>query len=200
MKHFHAWLMARLSGRYERLVEDRKRRLLGAIEGDVLEIGPGTGANLRYFSRRARWTGVESNPFMHSYLRRTAASLSLPAGLHLCGGEKLPASNASADAVVGTLVLCSVADPEAVLREIVRVLKPGGRFFFVEHVAAPAGTPLRVMQRLVRPLWRALADGCCIDRDTAALLERAGFHKVFHEEFRLPLGLIAPHIAGFAVK
>ncbi len=200
MKHFHAWLMARVSGRYERLVEDRKRRLLGAIEGDVLEIGPGTGANLRYFSRGARWTGVEPNPFMHSYLRRTAARLSLLTDLRLCGGETLPASNASADAVVGTLVLCSVTNPEAVLREIVRVLKPGGRFFFVEHVAAPAGTRLRDMQRLFRPLWRALADGCRIDRDTAALIERAGFHEVFHEEFRLPLGLMAPHIAGFAVK
>ena len=200
MKRVHAWLMARVSARYERLVEDRKRRLLGAIEGDVLEIGPGTGPNLRYLSRGARWIGVEPNPFMHAYLRRAAARLSVAADIRLCGGETLPAADASADAVVSTLVLCSVSDPESVLREIVRVLKPGGRFVFVEHVAAPDGTGLRALQRFFGPLWRAAADGCRLDRETAAMIERAGFQKIFHEEFRLPLGLVAPHIAGFAVK
>ena len=200
MKRFHAWLMARLTGRYERLVEDRKRRLFGAIEGDVLEIGPGTGPNLRYYPQPARWIGVEPNPYMHAYLQRTAARLSRAADIRLCGAETLPAAEASVDAVVSTLVLCSVSDPEAVLREIVRVLKPGGRFVFVEHVAAPAGTRLRGWQRFFHPLWRTLADGCRIDQNTAALIERAGFRTVSCEEFRLPLGLVAPQIAGFAVK
>ena len=200
MKRFHAWLMARVSGRYERLVEDRKRRLLGAFDGLILEIGPGTGPNLRYYSGRARWIGVEPNPFMHAYLLRAASRLSCAADIRLCRGETLPASDASVDAVVGTLVLCSVSDPAAVLREIVRVLKPGGRFVFVEHVAAPAGARLRSLQRIFRPLWSALGDGCRLDQDTAALIERAGFQEVFCEEFRLPLGLAAPQIAGFAVK
>lgn len=200
MKRFHAWLMSRVSGRYDRLVEDRKRRLLGSLDGDVLEIGPGTGPNLRYYSRGVRWIGVEPNPFMHTYLRRSAARLSRAADIRLAGGESLPAPDSSVDAVVATLVLCSAGDPEAVLREIVRVLKPGGRFIFVEHVAAPAGSRLRALQRFFRPLWSAAADGCRPDRETAALIVRAGFQDVSYEEFRLPLGLAAPQIAGFAVK
>jgi ubiquinone/menaquinone biosynthesis C-methylase UbiE len=120
----------------------------------------------------------------------------------LCEGsaERLPLEAASADAVIGTLVLCSVADVAAALREIRRVLKPGGRFVFIEHVVAPAGTWRWRLQRWVRPLWRVIADGCHPDRDTLSAIRAAGFARVEAEQFLAPAGLVAPHIAGIAVQ
>jgi len=93
-----------------------------------------------------------------------------------------------------------VEDLGAALREIRRVLKPGGRFVFIEHVAAPAGSWRRRLQRWVRPVWRALGDGCHPDRETLQAIRAAGFARVEAEEFLAPVGLVAPHIAGFAVN
>jgi ubiquinone/menaquinone biosynthesis C-methylase UbiE len=81
-----------------------------------------------------------------------------------------------------------------------RVLKPGGRFLFIEHVAAPQGTRLRTAQRWLRPLWKRIADGCHPDRETGELIEQAGFAEVRFEKFRLPLGPVGPQIAGCARK
>ena len=104
------------------------------------------------------------------------------------------------DAVVSTLVLCSVSDPAAVLRGILRVLKPGGRFLFLEHVLAPPGTRLRRVQKALRPVWKLIADSCHLDRETGTTIEQAGFGQVRYEHFRLPLGPVATQIAGCAVK
>ena len=114
--------------------------------------------------------------------------------------ERLDVEDATADAVVSTLVLCSVADLAAVLKEIRRVLKPGGRFVFIEHVAAPQGTWLRRAQRAFRPLSKTFADGCQPDRETWRAIEAAGFAQVDLEHFRAPAPIISPHIAGVAVK
>ena len=114
--------------------------------------------------------------------------------------EHLPLPDASADAVVSTLVLCWVASPSAVLAEVRRVLRPGGSFYFVEHVAAPEGTALRRLQRLLRGPWGLMADGCRPDRETVRAIEAAGFAEVRVERFEAPLGLIRPHAMGVAVR
>jgi ubiquinone/menaquinone biosynthesis C-methylase UbiE len=199
-KRVHAWLLANGAARYERMVAERKRALFGALHGDILEIGPGPGPNLRYYPKDCRWIGVEPNPFMHPYLRRAAERAGLEIEIRALVAEKLPAEDRSVDGVVSTLTLCSVNDPPQVLREIHRVLKPGGRFVFLEHVAAPQGTRLRTVQRWIRPLWRRLADGCYPDRETGASIEAAGFAEVRYDRFRLPLGPVSTQIAGSAVK
>ena len=199
-KRVHAWLLARCGARYERLVAERKRALFANLSGDILEIGPGAGPNLVYYPSGCRWIGVEPNPFMHPYLRQAAVRAGVAIDIRTIAAERLPAENQSMDAVVSTLVLCSVRDLEMVLREIRRVLKPGGRFVFLEHVAAPAGTRLRRVQRLICPVWKRVADGCHPDRETGLAIERAGFADVRYEQFRLPLGPVSTQIAGYALK
>lgn len=194
-----AWAMHRFSTRYERLMAARKRELLGGLRGTVLEIGPGTGPNLRHYPSGVRWVGVEPNPYMHPYLVREAQRCGVAADVRAGVAERLPLEAESVDAVVATLVLCSVRDPAAVLGEVERVLKPGGCFYFLEHVAASSGSGLRHLQRWCRPWWQCLADGCRPDRETDRELT-AYFTHLEIERFRLPLGLVGPHIAGKALK
>ena len=91
-------------------------------------------------------------------------------------------------------------DVPAALAEVKRVLKPGGRFAFVEHVAAPPHTRTRRVQNAVRPVWQVLGDGCQPNRDTAAAIRAAGFAHVEIKDMRLPFPVVGPHIAGFAVR
>ena len=196
----YAALLERFHHHYGPLVAERKRRLLGGLEGTVVEIGAGTGANLPFLHPSVRWLGVDPNPYMRRYFERTARRYRVAARLVEGSAEQLPLDDATADAAISTLVLCCVPDPETALREILRVLKPGGRFVFLEHVAAPVGTRTRRRQRLVRPLWRRLADGCCPDRETWRWIEAAGFAGVSYERFALRLPIAGPHIAGVAVR
>lgn len=178
----------------------RKRLLLGDLHGDVLEIGPGTGPNLVYYPRDIQWLGIEPNPAMFPYIQREAQRLGMAIQLRDGRAEQLDAADSSFDAVVATLVLCSVADTQQTLQEILRVLKVGGRFVFIEHVAAPRKSGLRRLQQFVKPLWKPLGDGCHPDRETWAIIENAGFSSVQIEHFRLDVPIAGPHIAGFAVK
>ena len=198
-KRLQVRLLAVGCRRYDRSVEARKRSLLGGLRGTVVEIGPGAGANLRFYAPDVRWIGIEPNPWAHPYLTREAARVGLR-GAEVREGtaEALPLGDATVDAVVSTLVLCTVPDVPAALAEARRVLRPGGRLVFVEHVAAPDGTRTRTAQRLVRPVWPLLADGCHPDRDTERAIRAAGFAHVAIERFRAPVPVIAPHIAGVA--
>ena len=197
-KRAQAWALARGNPNYEARVHAFKSRLFSSLEGNVVEIGPGGGLNLGFFAPDVRWTGVEPNPFFHPHIQNAAVRLGREVEVRLGAAEHLPFSDKHADAVVCSLVLCSVRDLDQTLREVRRVLRPGGRFVFIEHVGAPAGTPLRWVQRLVRPLWLALADGCHPDRDTALALRKAGFDDVDIEPFDVPIPIIGPHIAGVA--
>jgi len=200
-RRLFAWLTATGDETSHRLYGRRKQALLGDVRGTVVELGPGTGANLRYYRPDVRWIGIEPNLYMHPYLRRRAAHLDMNADLRVGIAETLNLPEQSVDAVVSTLVLCSVDDVAATLREVQRVLKPGGRFVFVEHVAAPQGTPLCRAQQLTRPVWRRCVDGCHPDRETWRSLEAAGFSHLDYERFdvALPIPIVRPHIAGMAV-
>jgi ubiquinone/menaquinone biosynthesis C-methylase UbiE len=196
-----AWALARFNGKYEASVAESKQRLFAGLAGTVIEIGPGTGANLKFLDpRKVSWAGVDPNSFMEAYLRQEGARLGIALDLRLGMAEHLPFPDATADAVISTLVLCSTADQEQALREILRVLKPGGRLIFIEHVAAPRGSRLRTLQDLVTPVWKQLGDGCHPNRETWERLERAGFAKLSYERKTIPAFLISPHILGEATK
>ncbi len=193
--------MAYGNAEYEAEMADRKRALFTDLHGNVLEIGPGTGPNLSYYPPDIHWIGIEPNPFMHPYLRQEAERLGLDVDLRNGTAEHLNVEDNSMDAVVSTLVLCSVDNLAAVLQEVLRVLKPGGRFFFLEHVAALQRTRLRRVQQWVRPLWKTLGDGCHPDRETWVALENAGFESVSYQHFRAPApAIVSPQIIGVATK
>ncbi|MEP0782344.1 class I SAM-dependent methyltransferase [Trichocoleus sp. DQ-A1] len=200
-KRLFAWLLSKGNAGYEKLVSDRKRDLFSDLHGDVLEIGPGTGANFPYYPKDIRWIGIEPNPYMHPYLRKEAErnGLNNP-DIRSISAQRLEAEDNSIDAVVSTLVLCSVPDLTATFHEILRVLKPGGRFLFLEHVAARQGTFLRRVQEGVRPVWKFLADGCDPDRETWVALENAGFDRLNYEKFEIDFPIVSPQIAGVATK
>jgi SAM-dependent methyltransferase len=189
-----------MAERYDALLADRKRDLLGSLEGTIVEIGPGTGTNFQYYPRGVRWIGVEPNPYMHPYLRRAGNAAGIEVVVRQNHAENMDLADGSADVVVTTAVLCSVHDQARTLQEIRRVLKPGGRLVFLEHVGADRTTSLRRVQGLVRPFWRCIADGCDPARDTGKAIIEAGFKPIDFESFTLPLGPVATHIAGTAVS
>ena len=197
-KRLFAWMMAMGSPQYESAVTERKQALFADLCGNVLELGPGTGPNLHYYPHNIHWTGIEPNLFMHPYLQKEAERLGLNIDLRSGTAEKLEAADNSMDAVVSTLVLCSVVNLPGTLQEVLRVLKPGGRFLFIEHVAAPRGTWLRGVQRGIRPIWKVIGDGCNPDRETWIALENAGFESVNYQHFQAPFPIVSPHIAGVA--
>ena|SRR5581483_6887847 len=196
-----AWALARFSSRYEQFAAPYKERLFAGLSGTVLEIGPGTGVNLRYFrTNTVRWIGVEPNLYMERYLRDEAARLGIAIDFRVGTADNLPVSDGSLDAVISTLVLCCVPDQRKSLREIMRALKPGGRLVFIEHVAAARGSRLRRIQNLVTPIWKRLGDGCHPNRETWTELENAGFAQVTYDWITAPVPLVSPQIAGVAIK
>lgn len=201
-QRFFAWTMAHGNADYEAAVRDRKQKLFAGVHGKVLEIGPGTGPNLVYYPRDTHWMGIEPNPYMHSYLKQAAKRVGLDIEIRNGTAERLEVEDNSVDAVVSTLVLCSVDNLEATLKEILRVLKPGGRFYFLEHVAAPQDTRLRKIQNWIAPLWQVLGDGCHPNRETWSVLEKVGFEKLNYEHFQADAvpALVKPQIIGVATK
>jgi ubiquinone/menaquinone biosynthesis C-methylase UbiE len=150
----------------------RRAALLEGAEGAVLEIGAGTGANLAAYPRVDRLVLTEPAATMRGILARRVAREGSDATVLDAGAEALPVPAASVDTVVSTMVLCTVPDIDLALTEVVRVLKPGGRLLFIEHVHSAAGSPLRRWQdRLAEP-WSAFAMGCRCDRDIVGALRR----------------------------
>jgi ubiquinone/menaquinone biosynthesis C-methylase UbiE len=199
-QRFFAWLYGEGLGGSGGITDEYKRKLLSGLEGRVLEIGAGTGDNFPFYPAEIEWVGVEPNAYMHPHLLKNAREHHVQGELRTGVAEQLDFPDASMDAVVCTFVLCSVTDQDRALAEIARVLRPGGRFVFIEHVAAPRGSRQRIAQRLTKPLWRLLSDGCHPDRETWAAIESAPFARVEIEHFHDPVPIVSPHIAGYAVK
>lgn len=178
----------------------RRAALLANARGRVLEIGAGTGLNLRYYpSEVEELVLTEPEPGMTRRAEEKAAELDLPVRFVQASGEKLPFSDGEFDTVVATLVLCSVDDQAEVLAELKRVLKPGGRFLFIEHVRSDDPKLARWQDRLERP-WATLGMGCHPNRRTLESIESAGFEVEELERSTLPRSpaVTRPTIAGRA--
>lgn len=174
-----------IDGYVHAVLGDRKRALFADLPDTVVEIGPGTGTNMRYYRPGTTLVAVEPNPHMHPGLRRAAQRRGVTLDLRAVGAEATGLPDASVDDVVCTLVLCTVPDPVAVLAEVRRVLRPGGRLLLIEHVAAAPGTALAAVQLVLRPGWRWAFEGCDLRRHTADLLDHAGFRIVDIQRYHL---------------
>ncbi len=176
--------------------------LLSRVNGVVLELGGGTGANLPYFSRAVDELVItEPEEPMARRLEAKLVGHPFPVRVVRAPAERLPFEPESFDAVVSTLVLCTVDDPALALAEVHRVLRPGGRLVFVEHVRSADPGLARWQDRLQGP-WKVLGYGCHCNRATAESIERAGFTFVELERDRLrkAVPIVTPLIVGIAVK
>jgi SAM-dependent methyltransferase len=179
----------------------RKAKVFADIPPTVVELGAGVGANMGYLPAGARLIAIEPNPFMHTRLRRAARRRGVDLEIRSVVGERIDLPDASAEAVISSLVLCTVRDPATVLAEIRRILLPGGRFSFAEHVAAKQHTPTRWSQRILRRPWAWVFEGCSCERDLATVIESAGFTSVDINPYRIrsPFLPFNTHIAGTAI-
>ena len=203
---------------YDRFMRDSERaclegwraELLSDIAGDVLEIGAGTGASLRHYtSGVTRLVLTEPDPHMRTKLEARLRADGDHRGVRVervelshATASALPFADASFDVVVSMLVLCSVKDVEVTLREVARVLRPAGRFVFLEHIAAHDGTPRLAWQRRIEPFWKHLAGNCHLTRHTDASINAAGFtlERDTRESMRKAMPFLRPTIRGVARK
>lgn len=175
---------------------------IGSMAGTVVELGPGPGLTMKYYAPGTRVIGIEPNPSMHEGLRAAATEHGVDLEIRTLRGEQIDVESATADGVVGTRVLCGVDDPDEVVSEVLRVLKPGAPYFFLEHVAAPEGTRTATAQRVLLRPHRWLFNGCEINRTTANTISAGGFTDVQIEEVDegLASGHVRHHIVGTATK
>ncbi len=207
-----AWLFPRVYDRLTAATEEAcfqgwRADLLAGVEGEVLEIGAGTGNNLAHYGPGVTRL-VVTDPEQAMLDRLVPRLGRLPAGVDVAvrraGADELPFPDDSFDVVVTTLVLCSVPDQPKALAEVRRVLRPGGRLVFLEHVAAE-GRPQRLAwQRRVEPVWKRVFAGCHLTRHTAEAIVDAGFTldegTVVRESARKATPLIRPTVRGVAQK
>ncbi len=178
-----------------RPLEPVRERVVPRASGRVLEIGVGTGLNAARYdpARIVELVGIEPDPHM---LRRAAPRFEAapyPSRLLQVGAEALPFDDTSFDEVVCTFTLCTIPEVERAVREMYRVLRPGGRLHFAEHTRSDY-RPMHALQRGLQPAWGLFAGGCQLARDPVALLEGAGFELVeVHGHGRGPLNVTPVH-------
>lgn len=178
----------------------RRRELLAEARGSVLEIGAGTGLNLRHYpAELEELVLVEPGEPMADRIDLSRAPEGVPTRLVHAPAERLPFADETFDTVVSTLVLCTVSDPARAISELARVLRPEGRLLFCEHVEAEPGWRRALQRRTARP-WAAFADGCRCDRPTLATIEsQLRVESVERGRWRGMPAIVKPLVWGSAV-
>jgi ubiquinone/menaquinone biosynthesis C-methylase UbiE len=181
-------------------LRDKRRALLARARGRTLEIGAGTGLNVElYPDSVSELVLAEPDVYMRRQLEKKLASLGRRAEVVDAVAERLPFPDASIDTAVATLVFCTIPDPAAALVEIVRVLTPGGRLLFLEHVRASDPKVARWQDRLERP-WGWFGRGCHPNTDTLATIKASTLEPTYVDRERMPKAppIVRPLIVGEA--
>ena len=199
-------VFARVYGRFSRCAEAQgvgrhRDELLRGLQGRVLEVGAGNGLNFQHYPAAVtEVVAVEPEPYLRGLATRAASEAPVPVVVQDGVAGALPAPDGAFDAVVASLVLCSVPDQAGAIAEMARVLAPGGELRFYEHVLA-RGTARAAVQRTLDRLriWPTLAGGCHLARDTEAAIAAGGFTIESVRRFPFPPGPIGlPHVIGVA--
>lgn len=173
--------------------QDLRRQVLAPARGHVLEIGFGTGLNLPHYPKGVTWlTAVDPANFPSRLVEKRTTTGSIPVKLVRLGAETLPFESGQFDCVVSTWTLCTIPEPVVALREVRRVLKPGGQFIFLEHGRSEDPNVLTWQNRL-NLLQRLIACGCNLNRPIDALIRKAGLTITLLERFQMA-GV--PRVAG----
>jgi ubiquinone/menaquinone biosynthesis C-methylase UbiE len=199
---FYAWVSPRME---QAGYGERRDQLLAGLTGRVIEIGAGNGMNLAHYPPEVTHVlAVEPEPRLRELAETKASEASVPIEVVDGTADQLPADDATFDAAIASLVLCSVPNVPAALAEICRVLRPGGQLRFFEHVRADTPGLARVQRVLDATVWPTFGGGCHAHRDTRAAIEAAGFTIDDIDQLRIPQTRIpaptSPHILGAATK
>lgn len=171
-----------------RVLQKRRRLLLESLQGTILEVGAGTGANFALYSKGAKVIAIEPSANMLNKAKTKIANESFSAEIELIeagiGDEAVERAipEEGIDAVVFTLVLCTIPDPEKALKQCINYLKPGGKIVLLEHIASSDQWGY-MTQRVVNPLWKHLAEGCNLDRHTDKLIQEMGLKPISEQHF-----------------
>ncbi|XP_064607922.1 thiol S-methyltransferase TMT1B-like [Liolophura sinensis] len=196
-RRFFAYFINRMTAGVNKKLGNDKEELFGplvAIKGSLkdrknltlLEIGAGGGANFKYYPRGTNIVCVDPNPHFESYLKSNSSEfphVKLREFIVAKGEDMSEVPDSFCDAAVCTLVLCSVEDTDQLLKEVKRVLKPGGMFFFLEHVAAQPSTWSYCLQCFLTPVFKIIAEGCHLNRETWRNIEQAGFANLEYRRY-----------------
>ena len=165
----------------------QREKLVPLAEGEVLEIGMGSGLNLPFYDTRKvqKLWGLEPSKGMRRLARKKLLGSELEVEMIDLPGEEIPLDANSVDTVVVTYTLCTIPEPQRALRGVRRVLRPGGKLLFCEHGVAPDEDVRRWQDRL-NPIWRRFSGGCDINQNIPALLESSGFRIVVDERMYIP--------------
>ncbi|XP_047204146.1 putative methyltransferase-like protein 7A [Girardinichthys multiradiatus] len=211
-KRVFPMILQSFSGSYNQKMHERKVELFRSLSEfikpggklTILEIGCGTGTNFQFYPPGCKVICTDPNPHFQKYLEKSMKEneqLTFDRFVVTSGEDMSSVGDESVDVVVCTLVLCTVRDVPQTLREVHRILRPGGAFFFLEHVVADSSTWAYFFQQVLQPVWYYFGDGCKVTRETWKYLEGAGFSELKLKHVEAPLVFILKaHIVGSAVK
>ncbi|HEX3392333.1 MAG TPA: class I SAM-dependent methyltransferase [Solirubrobacteraceae bacterium] len=200
-------LFARIYTRVAQISERRggdahRRKLLAGLQGRVVEVGAGSGANFRHYPTAVREViAVEPERYLRERAEHVASQAAVAVTVAHGHDDRLPGEDESFDAGVAALVLCTVPDQRSALAELYRVIRPGGELRFYEHVVSESAWEARFQRFADATFWPRVAGGCHLARDTTAAIERAGFQIQTFERFPFspaPFLPPDPHILGIA--